>query len=130
MSNTIAISTATQANVMAAAANARAAEAKRIACQSNLKTYQANTPTVAEMRQYAECVDIVHPLPVDGGVIVLYKIFFIVALLGMAFGFWKAKKEYGDFGEYAMFGFLGFIFAPVAVGIVLGILAGIAWLFI
>lgn len=78
------------------------------------------------------CVDLMHPEPWSDGSVYILKALFVIALIGMCVGVWKAhfgRYSSRDWEDYAFFGLTGFIVAPLAVAVAVGILAGIVWLF-
>jgi hypothetical protein len=81
---TVAISAA--ANAQAAAANAAAKEAARKACMAYVSGYEHDRATVTEMREYAGCIDRLHPAPLEPGDLMAWKIVVAVLLVGMAVG--------------------------------------------
>lgn len=65
MSSSIAIATVAVANSTAAGASARKAAlgAKRAECKAEMTTFTDSGSSVAAKRQYAACVELVHPTP-------------------------------------------------------------------
>lgn len=133
MSTNAAIASSSAAISAGAAAIAaeEARQAKIARCQIFMPNFDQKVATVEEKRAYAQCVDLMHPEPWSDGSIYVAKAFFALALVGMCYGFWRAYRDkYGcDFSEYALFGVIGFFVAPLAVGCVVGLMAGIVWLF-
>ena len=86
--NTTATTTAitSAANAQAAAANAAAQEAARKACVAYVRGYEHDRATVAEMREYAGCIDRLHPAPLEPGDMMAWKIVVAVLLIGMVAG--------------------------------------------
>lgn len=104
---TIAITSA--ANAQAAAANAQAAAAKRAACMGYVKGYTHDQATVAEMRQYANCIDNLYPSDFDYTTLkVIVLVLLIGVLIGTAWGYSKADPKDRAF-DAAMGGFAGFL---------------------
>lgn len=128
----VSVAIASSANTTALIAAAQAREAKIIACKTNIDSFDSKTATVAQMKQYADCIDTVYPSDVSPSGVIAFKVIFVIALIGMFIGFYKAHKDtYGsDWTDYAMYGFMGFLLLPVALGIIGGIGFGVVWLFI
>lgn len=118
---------AASANANAAAANAAAARAKRIACMKYAPGYEHDTATVTEMRQYAECVEILHPEPMTGGEVVWVKAAIVVGLVGAVAVAWRWGREEGFFTGVAGF-LLGGIGSAFAVGAVWLLIAAVRYL--
>lgn len=121
------VALAASANANAAAANAAAARAKRIACMKYAPGYEHDTATVTEMRQYAECVEILHPKPMTGGEVVWVKAAIVAGLIGAAAMAWIWGRAEGVLG-----GVMGFLFGGIggafAVGVVLFLIAAVRYL--
>lgn len=131
----IASSSAAIASSAAAIAAEEARQAKIARCQAFMPRFDHKTATVEDRRDYAQCVGIVHPEPVhpepwSDGSIYIAKALFVIALIGMGLGVFQAQRECrGDVAGWVLLGLAGFIGAPLAVCGVVGILAGIVWLF-
>ena len=109
------VAIAASANANAAAANAAAARAKKIACMKYVPGYKHDTATVAEMRQYSECISALHPTPMTGGEVIWVKAAIIAGLIGAVLGAYKGAKD--DGAGLAILGlFLGGLLAPILVG--------------
>ena len=117
------------ASAQAAAASAAAHAARVAQCKTVLPNFSAQGATVSEMREYADCVDTLYPREIGADATVAFKVLFVVALTGAAFAIWKDRQGYTDFGMQVLAGVMGFIFAPVALGAVVGLALGIRWLF-
>lgn len=109
------VALAASANANAAAANAAAARAKRIACMKYVPGYEHDTATVTEMRQYAECVDILHPEPMTGGEVAWVKAAIVAGMIGAAAAAWIWGREEGIFG-----GVMGFLFGGISGAFAVG----------
>ena len=112
------VAIAASANANAAAANAAAARARRIACMKYVPGYEHDKATASEMRQYAECVEILHPEPMTGGEVAWIKAAIVAGLIGALAGAIKGAKDDG-FG----LGAIGFILGGFAGAF----LVGTAW---
>ena len=88
---TIAITSAANAN--AAAANAAAQEAARKACMAYVRGYEHDRATVIEMREYAGCIDRLHPAPLEPGDLMAWKIVVAVLLVGMVAGIVREWRD-------------------------------------
>ena len=105
----------------------QAHEAEVRSCKAYIGSFHAETAAPEQAREYARCVGMVYPSPMTGAELGLVKAALIVAFIGMAIGGWKGWDEDGPVCA-AMMGLMGFICAPVGVGIVLAILYAGAWL--
>ncbi len=119
---TIAITSAT--NAAAAAAHARSA------CMSYVRGYEHERATVTEMREYAGCVDRLHPAPMESGDMMAWKFVIVVLLISMVAG---AVHEWHDpFAEpfEAIFfgGIMGLGVGAVGVAVLAGIWFGVRFL--
>jgi hypothetical protein len=74
------------ANAQAAAANAAAQEAGRKACMAFVRGYEHDRATVIEMREYASCIDRLHPAPLEAGDLMVLKVVVAVLLIGAVLG--------------------------------------------
>ena len=113
-----------------AAASAASARARRAECMVIIDRYDAKAASVQEMRSYASCVQILHPDPPNSGAVIFAKSMFVIALLGLGFGIYKARKAKfrAETIDYVMFGLAGFIGAPLAAAFVFFVVIGIGWL--
>lgn len=122
---------ATSAALAAVSAHqaAIAHQALVVHCRATVPNFDAQRATVAEMKEYAKCVETLYPTEIGAGVIVALKVLFVVAILGSAYAFWKDRQEGGDFGSQIVCGLLGFLLAPMAIASVAAFAFGIRWLF-
>lgn len=74
----------TAAAVAAANSAQAAAAARRAECAVAVKGYQHDKATVAEMRQYADCIDALHPDQFEPGIGML--VIAMTLLVGIAIG--------------------------------------------
>ena len=111
---TIAITSA--ANAQAAAANAAAQEAARKACIGYVRGYEHDRATVTEMREYAGCIDRLHPAPMTGEALGVAKFAVLVIFAAMVAGvIWERRKRgWID-------GWLGAIFGGGLIGLCFGV---------
>jgi hypothetical protein len=93
------------ASIQANAANQRAHEAKVVACKTYLPTFNAQTATIAEARQYADCVSLVYPNQASGESIFLVKAIIVCMLVCASIGAVRGYKEDGAVGS-AMYAFM------------------------
>jgi hypothetical protein len=117
----------TAAAVAAANSAQAAAAARRAECAVTVKGYQHDKATVAEMRQYADCIDALHPDPIQLGIGTL--VVCSVLLAGIVVG---AVHEFlCGFGSDSVFARLGFGAFKGFVGggalLIVGGLALLAW---
>jgi hypothetical protein len=116
------------ASVQAAAANQQSHEAKVVACKAYLPTFNAQTATIAEARQYADCVSLAYPHQASGETVLLGKALIVCLLVGAAIGAVRGYQEDGVVGS-AMYAFMfaGIVFS---LALALGLLvAGVGYLF-
>jgi hypothetical protein len=122
---TVAISAA--ANAQAAAANAAAQEAARKACMAYVRGYEHDRANVTEMREYAGCIDRLHPAPLEPGDLMAWKIVVAVLLVGMAVGAvreWRDSYSSGPIEAVLMGGMLGLCVSGGGVLLVAGVWFG------
>ncbi len=112
MSTSIAISSAALAS--SAAANSAASAAKKTACMSYIQNYKAETATVEEMREYASCVERLHPNELSDGGIIAVKVLIVAAIVGIFIGAYQARYERDYFDKF-MFCFFGALFLPALI---------------
>lgn len=111
----------------AAVAQAAAYQARVAQCKATIPNFDAQRATVQEMKEYAGCVETLHPTEIGADATVALKVLFVVALAGMSVGAWR-ERGYG-FGDAAMGGLFGFMLAPLALASIAGLALGIWWLF-
>lgn len=108
---------------MAAQAAHRALVAQ---CKATMPKFNASKATVAEMKEYSKCVNTLYPTEVSSETIIAFKVLFVIALVGMVIGVWKARRD--GVVDAALVGLLGFLVLPCAVAFAFGLLYGIYWL--
>jgi len=123
MTTSLAISAGAAAS--ANAANMRARKAEEASCKMMVKGYEHNTATIAEQKDYAHCINLLHPKALDPSAILILKILFIIGLIGAVVTY--MKEEYSDFIERVFISLLGFIVAPLAVACIGVLFYGIYW---
>jgi hypothetical protein len=106
---TIAITSA--ANAQAATANAAAQEAARKACMAQVRGYEHDRATVAEMRAYAGCIGRLHPQELSADAMTGLKVVVAVLLAGAVIG---VVREWRD-------PFRGGLIKTVMVGSIMGL---------
>lgn len=125
MSNTaLIIASSTSSSI--ALKQSREAELHR--CKAFIANYQSQNATTTQMQEYASCVQRVYPKPMTETDVLVLKAVLIVAFIGMVWCFIIARREFNNWLEPIFFGVVGFIFAPVGVGILVAILYAAAWL--
>jgi hypothetical protein len=114
-----------------AQANAAKHEAEIARCSFVVDRYDSKNYTVAEAHEYADCIDVLYPLPMSDGTILIFKILFVLGLIGAGIGIWKARKEDSHNGalEYFIYALMGGVFLPALVAMAGFVLYGIYWLF-
>ena len=122
---TIAITSA--ANAQAAAANAAAQEAARKACMAYVRGYEHDRATVSEMREYAGCIDRLHPALLEPGDPMVWKIVLAVLLIGMVAGIvreWRDSISDGPIEATLMGAIMGLCVSGSGVLLVAGVWFG------
>lgn len=124
---------AAMAGVAASQAAIASAEAHRAhveRCKATMPNFDAKTATVAEMREYSDCVSALYPKELGADATIALKVLFVIALAGMVFGAWRDRKTtaWAGWGSHAMMGVLWFLLAPCAVAFAAAVLYGIRWL--
>lgn len=76
----------------AGASAAMAAQRRRMErerCELTLQTYQPEGATVTEMREYADCVNVLYPRQLEPGEIFMLKALLVVCAVAMVVGIFK-----------------------------------------
>lgn len=108
---------AVDASVRASVAAQQAAHAKRIACEKFVTGFEHNTAIVQQRQQYAECVQVLYPTQMGGAEILWFKAAILAAFIGLIVGLRCGyKDDYEPSIAMFMYGFLGAIGAPLAIG--------------
>ena len=111
---------------LSAAALAEAEHAQTIACQGVMRGYTDLSATTEQKRGYAQCVERIYPEH-TGSEAVFFKALIVAAFLGAAFGVWGMRDEDG---EGKLLGAIcGLLFAPLALLLLLGMVAAVMYLF-
>ncbi|WP_089177276.1 hypothetical protein [Bosea sp. AS-1] len=124
-SASIAISAAAQAQAAAAQA-----AAERSVCISITKNYAPATATVADMREYANCVFTLHGTgePMSASAALLIKGMIVLAFIGAAIGGWLGWRDDGPIMA-AIGSFIGAVVVAAAVFVLITVAAGVQFLF-
>lgn len=125
MPTTAAVAISAAANANATAANIAAQEAARKACAALVRGYEHDRATVEEMREYAGCINRLHPTPMQPGDLMIWKVVVLVLLFGTLAGIvWQWRNEFssGPIEAVLMGGLIGFVASGGGV-----ILAAGAW---
>jgi hypothetical protein len=125
MSVSAGIAAGAAAQSAAAAVAARAA--KVTACTQFVQGYQHDRATVAEMREYAGCVEAPHPTPVSDSTALGIKAAIVIVLVCMVIGAIRGDTFDSGIGDRA---FAAFFWAAGAAGTLLAgllIFAGVAY---
>ncbi|WP_394131874.1 hypothetical protein [Marinobacter nauticus] len=80
-------------------------------CGRQMEGYQHDTASIEESRQYADCVDLLHPDPMTAGEVFVIKVFLCWMLLGAVVNLVYQKVTGNVYSglDYIMFPFLGAI---------------------
>lgn len=116
---------ALSANSTAIAANSIAKEAARKACLGHVKGYNHDVATVEEMREYAGCVDRLHPANLAGNDLLVVKIIVLMVFAITLGGVFYEKKH----REFLTEGWVGAILLGGAAGFAAGLI-GVAVFYI
>ena len=124
---------ALSANSTAIAANAVAQEASRKACLAFVRGYNHDAATVEEMREYAGCIEKLHPADPAGNDLIVVKIMILIVFAAVIGGVFYEKKykvwwSEGWVGAILMGGLSGAAAGVVGVVVVWLIGAGIVTL--
>ena len=124
---TIAITSA--ANAQAAAANAAAQEAARKACMAYVRGFEHDRATVDEMREYAGCIDRIHPAPMTEEALGVAKVAVLVIFAAMVAGVvWERRERTisnGWFGAVLGGSLMGGLVGGVGLLVVAGVWFGV-----
>lgn len=119
------------AAAQSAAATAAARAAKVTACTKYVQDYQHDRATVTEMREYAGCIDTLHPNPMPDGAAFAIKAAIVIVLACMVVGAVKGDGFRGS-QTIADRGFAALMWAAAAAGTLLVgllVIAGVAYVF-
>lgn len=113
------------------AAQMAAHEARIAECKVTMAQFNAKKSTVAEKQAYASCVEDVYPDPLNSSTVILFKVLFVAALIGMIVGIIKSRRDniYMDWMDTVAYAFFGLVIPPLALLSIVGIYEGIIWLF-
>ncbi len=84
---------ALSANSTAIAANAIAQEASRKACLGYVRGYNHDVATVEEMREYAGCIEKLHPAALEEGSLLVVKIMILIVFATTIGGVFYEKRH-------------------------------------
>lgn len=123
----IAVITANNAALSAQAAQ-EAKQAKIIACQSTMPSFQDATATEGARQAYAQCVEVMYPArSMSEGETLGFKAAFVLAVLFMIYGGYKGAKEDGFFGA-VLLGLIGLCGGPIVVLLIAALIWGAQFL--
>ena len=95
------------------------------ACKGKIAAFPAN-PTLIQMQEYAECVQVLYPA--DTSVFtLLMKALFVLALVGMVGAGYKLRKEQP--AAIIVGSLIGFFLLPAIALFIGGVFWGVWWLF-
>ena len=125
MSTTLALSAA--ANAQSAAALASANAARDTACQSLINSYQPKGASVSEMREYAACVQRLHPEPIPADATTVLKFAVVILLLSMPVGAWIGYRSHlgGDVMSAVMGAIGGLLASGLGMFTLVAVIAGV-----
>ena len=124
---------ALSANSTAITANTVAQEASRKACLAFVRGYNHDVATVEEMREYAGCIEKLHPAALEEGSLLVVKIMILIVFAAVIGGVFYEKKykvwwSEGWVGAILMGGLSGAAAGVVGVVVIWLIGAGITTL--
>ena len=96
-------------------------QAKVSACKIILQNFDSKQTTVSEMKEYASCVNTIHPSEFSPETVIVLQVIFIVSVLGMIAGGVTAFKDGGGFIEIFLCSLASFLMAALVAGITYGI---------
>mgnify|MGYP003434270500 CR=1 FL=1 len=105
------------------AANAAAQEAARKACMAYVRGYEHDRATVSEMREYAGCIERLHPAPLEPGDLMVWKVVVAVLLVGMVVE-WRDSFRGGPIEATLMGAMIGLCVSGGGVLLVAGVWFG------
>ena len=121
--STLAISSA--ANAQAAAANTAAAEAARKACMASVRGYAHDSATVGEMREYAACIERLHPAPITDEALGVAKFAVLVIFAAMVAGVVLVRRQRVFFDGWFGAVLFGSLVGALGGGVGLIVIAGV-----
>lgn len=125
MSTSVAIASASMA---IAASNSQAI--KKMECKNFISTFNNSSSTIADKQYYSECINLIYPKSMETMEIYFLKFLFVLAIVGLVIGLYKAYKEaYSSSLEYIYYAFIGFLTLPSIVIIIALLINGFIWLF-
>ena len=116
------------ATTLATIAIINAQSASRTAtCAITMHKFNPEIATVSEMQDYAACVNHIYPDTIAPESVIIFKVLFVAALLGVVYGVWK--ERHCGILDSIMYGFvMGCLFPCVLIGLG-GLFYGVLWLF-
>lgn len=128
MSVSTSIAISTSAAVTATNANSVALRVKKDNCSYMMKGFKHEFSTIKEQRDYAECVDLLHPKELEPTEIIFLKLLFILGLIGAGCTFYNQKFYHGeDLIGATLLGLLGGAATVATLAATYGILWGVYW---
>jgi len=112
----------------ALAAN-NSASIKQQQCQKIINSFDNQIATIQQKQDYASCINYIYQQELSYNTIVVFKIMFVIALIGLAIGLYQGYKAHDGLLANVLLGVIGFIGLPVFVSFLVGILYGVYWLF-
>jgi len=102
-----------------------AEQAKDMACKSIVSNYDTKVATVTQMQEYSSCVNRLHPHELPTDAIVVFKILFVLCLLGGVIFAWS-ESEYRIVDKFMSFMF-GAVITLMALICLVGVIVGCVW---
>lgn len=118
------------AGVAIGAANAaQIAREHRARCEQNVADFRTEGASVERMKSYAECVQYLHPDPVSPGAVPYIKGGIVILVLAFIAGAIKGWRDEGDLAGAALMAIMIPLLTACGIGVLLAIIAGIAYVF-
>jgi hypothetical protein len=109
----------------AAAAHSKVRKLEKENCKIIVKGYEHNTTTIAEQKNYAHCINLLHSKSLDPSDVLVFKVLFIIGVIGTVITYIKYDED--DFVLKMGMMFVSFIVSPIAAVCIAGFLYGIYW---
>ena len=125
MSTSVAIASASLA---VAASNSQSIKAME--CKNFISIFNNSSSTISDKQYYSECINLIYPRSMDYMEIFFLKFLFVLAIVGLAIGLYKAYRErYSDSLDYIYYAVCGFLILPSIAVIIALLVNGFIWLF-
>lgn len=107
---------AASASAQSAIAAQQAREARKVACQALMPSYQDATASVESRQSYASCVDLIYPQTMSGVEVLIVKLLIVSAVIGTVIGMYIGAREDGFIGSI-LIGMVGMLGVPCVLGV-------------